>query len=76
MPHATRRFAVHAAAEPRHRGHTVEAASFEAAAVEFLETWHPETVDDEVTLIVTDCETGHEHCMRVDAGTGETAACD
>lgn len=73
----TRRFAVHAAADERARGHTVEAVSFEDAALTFLEAWHPQTdADGDVTLVVTECETGREHCLRVDAGTGETAPCD
>jgi len=73
----SRRFAVHAASEDRARGHTVEAASFEAAALEFLDAWHPHLdADGDVTLVVTDCESGREHCLRVDSGTGETAPCD
>jgi len=78
MPAATtRRFAVHEASEDRARGHTVEAASFEDAAFEFLEAWRPAAdPDGDVTLVVTDCETGREHCLRIDADTGETAPCD
>lgn len=73
----SRRFAVHEASEDRARGHAVEAASFEDAALEFLEAWHPQADDHgDVTLVVTDCETGREHCLRVDTGTGETAPCD
>ena len=72
-----RRFAVHAAHEDRGREHTVEGASFEDAAVAFVETWHP-TVDAEgdVQVIVTDCETGRQHCLRIDVDTGEAAPCD
>lgn len=73
----SRRFAVHEASEDPARGHAVEAVSFEDAALEFLEAWHPQTdADGDVTLVVTDCETGREHCLRIDAGTGETAPCD
>ena len=77
MPQShTRRFAVHEA-DDRARGHTVEALSFEDAALAFLEAWHPRADEDgDVTLVVTECETGREHCLRVDAGTGETAPCD
>lgn len=78
MPNSkSRRFAVHEASEDRARGHTVEAPSFEAAALEFLEAWHPRAdADGDVTLVVTDCGNGREHCLRVDVGTGETAPCD
>ena len=72
-----RRFEVHEASEDRARGHAVEALSFEEAALEFLEAWHPVADSHgDVTLVVTDCETGHEHCLRVDVDSGETAACD
>ncbi len=73
----TRRFAVHAAHEDRAREHGVQGTSFEDAAVAFVETWHP-TVDAEgdVTVIVTDCETGRQHCLRIDVDTGATAPCD
>jgi hypothetical protein len=73
----SRRYAVHAASEARAHGHTVEAVSFEEAALEFLEAWHPQAdADGDVTLVVTECESGREHCLRIDAGTGETAPCD
>jgi hypothetical protein len=72
-----RRFEVHEASEDRARGHAVEALSFEEAAMEFLEAWHPAADDHgDVTLVVTDCETGREHCLRVELETGETAPCD
>lgn len=72
-----RRFAVHAAHEGRGREHAVQGASFEDAAVAFVETWHPlADGEGEVTLIVTDCETGRRHCLRIDVGTGESQACD
>ncbi|MBX7249319.1 MAG: hypothetical protein K1X35_09805 [Caulobacteraceae bacterium] len=72
-----RRFSVHAASEPRAAGHSVEALSFEEAALEFLDAWSPQgDSNGEVTLVVTDCETGTEHCLRVDVDSGETANCD
>ena len=74
----SRRFAVHEASEPRARSCTVEADGFEDAALAFLELWHPQadSGDEDVTLIVTECETGREHCLRVDPGTGHSAPCD
>lgn len=72
-----RRFAVHEASEDRARGHAVEAFSFEEAALEFLDAWRPAADHHgDVTLVVTDCETGREHCLRVDVDTGQSAPCD
>lgn len=74
---AARRFAVHAAHEGRGREHTVEGSSFEDAAFAFIETWHPHAdSDNEVTVIVTECETGRQHCLRVDLDSGDAAPCD
>ncbi len=71
-----RRFLVHAAHEGRHRGHAVEGASFEEAAVAFVEAWSP-AVDSEgeVSVVVVDPEDGRACCFRIDAETGETAPC-
>ena len=72
-----RRFEVHAAHEGRGRGHTVEGVSFEDAALAFVETWHPRVdAEGDVTLIVTECETGREHCLRIDVEAGEAAPCE
>lgn len=56
MP-APRRFAVHEASQDRGRGRTVEAHSFEDAALTFLDLWRPEPVaaQEDVALIVTEC---------------------
>jgi hypothetical protein len=56
----------------------VEEASFEAAAIAYLEHFDLSTaIDDEheVRVIVQDVGTGHEHCFRVDLDSGETAPC-
>ena len=62
-------------AEPRH-GQVVAEASFEAAAVAYVEDF-PLSPDHgaEISLIVRDIESGREHCFRVDLETGETAPC-
>lgn len=61
---------------------TVHEASFEAAAVAYAEDLHGapdygggDVEGEEVSLIVRDLETGHEHCFRVDLASGETADC-
>lgn len=78
MPQAAispRRFRVH----PRHTGspaRIVEEASFEAAAIAYVEDFHPPVDEDnEVSLIVRDLEDGHEHCFLIDLDTGETEPC-
>ncbi|HEX8469787.1 MAG TPA: DUF5961 family protein [Brevundimonas sp.] len=75
-PAPERRFAVHAADDGRHRWETVWAVSHDDAAIGFVERHHPTVGDDgEVTVVVTDCESGHEHCFRIDLDTGDTAPC-
>jgi hypothetical protein len=61
--------------DARH-GHVVEAASFEEAAVAFVERWSP-PVDQEgdVALIVRDRDDGRELCLRLDVDSGEAAPC-
>lgn len=74
---SSRRFAVHAASEGRHRFETVYGDGHEDAAVGYVERCSPAPDDDgALTVIVTDCESGQEHCYRIDLGTGETAPCD
>lgn len=62
-------------AEPRH-GHVVAEATFEAAAVAYIEDF-PLAPDQspEISLIVRDIESGREHCFRIDLDTGETTSC-
>lgn len=83
MPAATqrqdhRRFSVHSLAEAPSHAHLIDGASFEDAALHFLEAHHlpANAEDDAVSLIIEDCETGHRQCFRVDLTTGETAPCD
>ncbi len=77
MPNAAiREFRVHARHIDRHHGHVVNETSFEAAAVAYLEDY-PQAPDDdhEVSVVVHELASGHEHCFRVDLDTGETAPC-
>ncbi|RAK58443.1 hypothetical protein DJ021_00830 [Phenylobacterium hankyongense] len=72
-----RRFAVHGAAEAPSRAHMIEGASFEDAALHFVENFHPTAnANDEVSLMVEACDTGERQCFRVHTDTGETAPCD
>ncbi len=72
----TREFRVHARHTDRHHGRIVAEASFEAAAVAFLDDYPQMQGDDpEVSILVHELATGHEHCFRVDIATGEMASC-
>jgi len=70
----TRAYSVHGLDEAPSRGRRVKAASFEAAALVFLEAHAPEGA--EASLMIEDCETGVRQCFRIDLATGETAPCD
>jgi hypothetical protein len=72
----TRAFRVHARHVDAHHARTLEEPSFEAAAVAYIEDLHelPGT-GDEISVIVQEIETGHEHCFRVDLESGQTSPC-
>ena len=71
-----RRYLVHPAHE-RAQGHVVaDARDFHDAALIYVERWTPAPdAEDEVALVVCDCETGRQECFRIDLGTGETSPC-
>jgi hypothetical protein len=77
MPEAAigRQFRVHARHLDSHRARTVSERSFEAAAVAYVEDLHPIGDEAEISVIVRDVASGHEHCFRIDLDTGETAPC-
>jgi len=68
-----RQFSVHARHLDRHHARILEEKSFEAAAVAYVEDLHPSL--EEISIIVREVETGHEHCFHIDLDTGETAPC-
>jgi hypothetical protein len=69
-----RAFHVRLVAETAHSGLVVREASFEAAAIAFLERGAP--ADDEaVAVVVCDDETGLEHCFRIDLASGRAEPC-
>ena len=71
-----RQFRVHARHVDSHHARVLEEVSFEAAAVAYVEDFHPLVGDDhEISVIVRDVGTGHEHCFRIDLESGETAPC-
>ena len=72
----TRQFSVHARHVDRHHARRVEETSFEAAAVAYVEDFHPPLTNDrEISIVVREVDTGHEHCFRIDLESGETAPC-
>ena len=70
------RFSVYARHAGPHHARIVHEPSFEAAAVAYVEDLAiaPEH-GEEISVIVRDLDTHHEHCFRVDLETGETASC-
>ena len=77
MPQATEihRFSVHARHLDTHHARTLEECSFEAAAVAYIEDLHAIDDEEEISVIVRDIDSGHEHCFRVNLGSGATTAC-
>lgn len=73
MTQAARQFRVHA--RHGHHARLVTEPSFEAAAIAFVEDLPPVEGEADLSIVVRDVETGHEHCFRVDPETGETAPC-
>jgi hypothetical protein len=72
----TQTYRVHARSDDHRHGHSVEATSFEDAAVAFVELWHPPVgADNEVSIIVQEAGSGVEHCFRIDLDSGEAAPC-
>ena len=58
----TRQFSVYARHVDSHHARVLEEASFEAAALSYVEDFHPPTTEDhEISVIVREVGTGHEH---------------
>ena len=77
MARPVRRFRVRARHADGQHGRLVSEASFEAAAIAYVEDVHPVTEEgDTVGVIVRDLESGHEHCFWIDLDTGQAAPCD
>ena len=71
-----RQFSVHARNIDHHHARLLDEASFEAAAVAYIEDFHPPVGDDnEISVIVREVKTGHQHCFRIDLESGETSPC-
>ena len=81
MSHAAevpRYFKVHARHVDSHHARLLEEVSFEAAAVAFMEHFDlttPIDNDHEISVIVRDVWTGHEHCFKIDLDFGDITPC-
>jgi hypothetical protein len=77
MPAATdiRRFSVHARHVGAHHARVLAERTFEAAAVAYVEDLHGVGDEPEISVIVREVDTGHEHCFRIDLNSGEAAPC-
>jgi hypothetical protein len=71
----TRQFSVHARHVDAHHARTLEERSFEAAAVAYVEDLHDIGSEPEISVIVRELDSGHEHCFRIDLESGETSFC-
>jgi hypothetical protein len=71
----TRQFSVHARHVDAHHARTLEERSFEAAAVAYIEDLHDIGAEHEISIIVREVDSGHEHCFRINLETGDAAAC-
>jgi len=73
---AVRPFRVHARHVERHHARVINETTFEAAVIAYVEDFGGVPAEGtEVSIIVHDVESGHEHCFRVDLETGETTPC-
>lgn len=78
MPQGTvRRFSVHDRHIDHHHTRLVDEASIEAAAVAYVEDFHPPVSDSsEIRVIVREVGTTHEHCFTISLDTGATSPCN
>jgi hypothetical protein len=71
-----RQFSVHARHVDSHHARVLEETSFEAAAVAYIEDFHPPLTDEQdISVVVREVGTGHEHCFRINLESGDTTPC-
>jgi Family of unknown function (DUF5961) len=71
-----RRFSVRARHLDAHHARLLSEATFEAAAIAYVEDLLAASpAEAELSVIVRDVVSGHEHCFRLDLATGGTAPC-
>ena len=73
----TQRYFAYADAVGRAHGHVVAAASYEAAAVAYAETYAPPVDGDNDLRVFVQGEDGLEHCFTLDLDDGaDPESCD
>jgi hypothetical protein len=73
---AVRAFRVHARHIDTHHARLVKETSFEAAAISYIEDYpHAPDDEEEISVIVRELGSGHEHCFKINFETGETETC-
>ncbi len=70
-----RRFSVRARRLDAHHARMLTERSFEAAAVAYVEDLHDVGAEHEISVVVREIDSGHEHCFRIDLDSGETQPC-
>jgi hypothetical protein len=72
----TRSFSVRARYGGGRTPQVIEEASFEAAALAFVEDWpHPAAGEAALSILVQDLGSGREHCYRIHLDTGAAEPC-
>ena len=75
MPQAletTRTFRVHARHTDVHHARTLHEPSFEAAAIAYVEHLHDMPAEGgDISVVVREVDTGHEHSFRVSLESGD-----
>ena len=73
----TRTFRVHARHTDLHHARTLQEPSFEAAAVAYVEHLHELPAEGgDISVVVREVDTGHEHSFRVNLDGGDAEARD
>jgi hypothetical protein len=67
------RYTAHVRDHVHGRQWVAEADSFIDAAVRFAET--ADVGEEEVSIVVTECDSGKDRCFLVNLGTGDVQAC-
>jgi hypothetical protein len=71
-----RPFRVRARHEDEHHGRVVIEDTFEAAAIAYVEHLpHASGDPSQISVVVQDLQSGHEHCFRIALDGGDAAPC-
>lgn len=70
-----RRYRVHVRHLDHHHARVVEEASFEAAAVAYVEDFAEVVENSAISVVVRELDGGCEHCFTIHLETGEAEPC-